>query len=148
VLLSRRPRAGAGRASHPFKVTWVGRVDFRFDTGVLFSNNHWNVRLEGVPVLSGKDDDPSDLDEVGNLKLDLPIRMVGVFNISGDLFGNGDTTHCAGDGWIYLVGDPIGTVPWIIAAILILLGLIGLVATPYVPWEQSGHDELPRVGAR
>jgi hypothetical protein len=129
-------------------VTWDGRVDFRFDTGVLFSNNHWNVRLEGVPVLSGKDDDPSDLDEVGNLKLDLPIRMVGVFNISGDLFGNGDTTHCAGDGWIYLVGDPIGTVPWIIAAILILLGLIGLVATPYVPWEQSGHDELPRVGAR
>lgn len=139
-----------GTQTDPFRVVWDGSVDFRFDTGVLFTNNHWTFNFQGIPVLNGRDDNPTDLDEIGNIKVGqgLPFRLVGLFNVSGDLWGNNDATHCAGNGWIYLVGDPIGTIPWILAVVLLLAGLLLLVVTPYVPWEDSGRDTLPTRGGR
>lgn len=140
-----------GSQDDPFRVDWDGFVDFLFVTPVVFQNNHWDVRVYGLPVLSGRDDNPSDTDETGTVEIfsAVPVRVVGLFHVEGDIYGNGDTDHCHGDGWVYVIGDPIGTVPWVIAAALIAAGLLFLVATPYsVTWETDPTGgEVLRSGA-
>lgn len=136
-----------GSQDDPFRVDYDGYVDFLFTTPTAFQNNHWDVRVEGIPALSGSDDNPSDVDETGIVEIDSvsPIRVVGLFHVQGDLFGNDDAEHCYGDGWVYLVGDPVGTIPWLAAVALLAIGLIGLVATPYsTTWEtdQVGGETL------
>jgi hypothetical protein len=142
-----------GSQSRPFKVDPEGGVDFRFDTGTtVFQGNHWAVYAQGlpVPILQGSDDNPGDLDETGFVTLNdaikaLPFRVVGTFFVSGDLYGNQDTNHCHGEGYVQVLGDPVGTIPWDIAAALIVLsGLVLLVATPYsTTWETD-----PNAGER
>ena len=66
--------------------------------------------------------------------------------MSGDLYGNNDTLHCYGEGYVQVLGDPVGTIPWLAAAALILLsGVMLLVATPYsTNWEvdRTGGETL------
>jgi len=143
-----------GSQSRPFKVDPEGSIDFAFHTGTtIFENNHWSIFAQGLPVaiLAGSDDNPLDVDETGIVSLNeaikaLPFRVVGVFFISGDLYGNNDASHCHGEGYVQVLGDPIGTIPWDVAAALIVLsGLVLLVATPYtVDWEvdQLGGERL------
>lgn len=139
------PEGDVGSQSRPFKVDPEGSIDFAFHTGTtVFQNNHWEIYAQGlpVPILSGQDDNPLDVDETGIVTVEeqikaLPFRFVGVLFISGDLRGNQDASHCHGEGYVQVLGDPVGTVPWVLAAALILLsGLVLLVATPYsVHWE-------------
>jgi hypothetical protein len=134
-----------GSQDDPFKVEWDGNVDFHFITPRVFQNNHWSVAIESLPVLNGSDDNPLDLDEIGNVTIasKIPVRFVGLIHVTGDIYGNGDADTCHGDGWVLILGDPVGTIPWILAAALIAAGVIGLMVTPYVPWEGAGRDELP-----
>lgn len=135
----------AGSQTRPFMVDPEGSIDFAFHTGsTVFQNNHWSIYVQGlpVPILAGSDDNPLDVDETGIITLNetikaLPFRVVGTFFVSGDLFGNADTSHCHGEGYVQVLGDPIGTIPWDVAAALIVLsGLVLLVATPYsTTWE-------------
>ena len=122
-----------------------GSIDFAFHTGTtVFQNNHWEIYAQGlpVPILAGSDDNPLDVDETGIVTVEeqikaFPFRFVGVLFISGDLWGNGNASHCHGEGFVQILGDPVGTIPWDVAAALILLsGLVLLVATPYsATWE-------------
>jgi hypothetical protein len=137
---------GEGTEANPFDVSWDGRVDFRFQTGTtVFQNNHWEIYAESVPVpiLSGQDDNPMDIDEIGNVTIanmakGLP-RFVGLVYVHGVLVGNAGASRCEGEGWVRLVGDPTGTVAWWVMALLIAAGLLFLVATPYtVDWEEGG----------
>ncbi len=151
---------GAGTQDNPFEVSWDGRVDFRFQTGdTVFQNNTWAIYAMGlpVPILSGQDDNPLDRDEIGytniaNTAQGLP-RFVGLVYITGHLEGNAGASYCDGEGWIRLVGDPIGTVPWTVMAALIVAGFVFLVATPYTltweeggetPWEQYAPGDSPK----
>jgi len=136
---------GEGTEADPFDVSWDGRVDFRFQTGTtVFENNHWSIYAMGlpVPILSGQDDNPLDIDEIGYVEIfsmapGLP-RFVGLVHVNGTLEGNAGASRCDGEGWVRIVGDPIGTVPWYIMAAFILAGLVFLVATPYtVDWEEG-----------
>lgn len=125
-----------GSQSDPFLVDFFGDVDFLFRTPTVFENNHWAVQVESIPVLAGSDDNPGDTDEKGVVSIagESPfgdMRIVGLFHVTGDLWGNNDAVHCHGDGWVRLVGDPVGTIPWVAAVGLLVSGLIGLVATPY-----------------
>jgi hypothetical protein len=139
------PEGGVGSQSRPFKVDPEGSIDFAFRTGTtVFSNNHWSIFAQGlpIPILSGSDDNPLDVDETGIVTVadqvaKLPFKFVGTLFVSGDLWGNGDTAHCYGEGYVQVLGDPVGTIPWDIAAALIVLsGLVLLVATPYsATWE-------------
>lgn len=135
-----------GTDSDPFDVAWDGRVDFRFQTGTtVFANNEWSIYAMGlpVPILSGQDDNPLDIDEIGFVEIEdmaggLP-RFVGLVHVDGVLVGNSGASMCEGEGWVRIVGDPVGTVPWFVMAALILAGLVFLVATPYTPtWEEGG----------
>jgi hypothetical protein len=142
-----------GSQSNPFEVNPEGSVDFLFTTPTVFQNNHWSIFAQGlpVPILSGSDDNPLDVDETGILSLNdaikaLPFRVVGVFLVSGDIWGNNNGSHCSGEGYVKVLGDPIGTIPWDVAAALIVLsGLVLLVATPYsTTWEidPTGGERL------
>jgi len=134
-----------GSQTRPFKVDPEGSIDFAFHTGTtVFQNNHWEIYAQGlpVPILAGSDDNPLDVDETGIVTVEeqikaFPFRFVGVLFISGDLWGNGNASHCHGEGFVQILGDPVGTIPWDVAAALILLsGLVLLVATPYsATWE-------------
>lgn len=136
-----------GSQTDPFKVAWDGRVDFRFTTGAtVFSNNTWQIFAEGLPILSGKDDNPIDRDESGNVQVGkyLPVRITGLVNVSGWLQGNGGTARCDGNGWVQIVGDPAGTIPWFVFLTLLALGALFLIATPYTgDWEEGGYSPMP-----
>ena len=151
---------GAGTQANPFEVSWDGRVDFRFQTGTtVFENNHWDIYAESVPVpiLSGTDDNPGDRDEIGYVNIadqagGIP-RFVGLVYVHGVLVGNVGTSRCEGEGWVRLIGDPVGTVAWWVMAALIVAGLLFLVATPYTrdweeggatPWEQYAPGSSPK----
>ena len=139
------PEGAVGSQMRPFRVDPDGSVDFLFNTGsVVFQNNHWSIYALGlpVPILFGQDDNPMDPDETGIVEVNetvqaLPFRFVGTLFISGDIWGNSDTSRCHGEGFVQVLGDPVGTIPWIIAAALIVIsGAVLLVATPYtVHWE-------------
>ena len=151
---------GEGTESDPFDVAWDGHVDFRFQTGdTVFQNNSWSIYAMGlpVPILAGSDDNPMDIDETGlveieNMAAGVP-RFVGLVHVSGVLEGNNGSSRCEGQGWVRIIGDPVGTVPWIVMALLILAGLVFLVATPYTTtweegaytrWEQHAPGSAPR----
>jgi hypothetical protein len=135
------PIATVGDQNNPFRVDFDGSVDFVFRTGsTVFQNNHWSIQVQGIPVLSGSDDNPLDVDETGTVTISkvslVPGPIVGLFHVTGDLYGNNDADHCHGDGWVYLVGNPAGSLPWDVALGALAFGLIGLVATPYsTTWE-------------
>jgi hypothetical protein len=139
------PEGGVGSQTRPFKVDPEGSIDFVFKTGtIVFQNNHWSIYAAGLPIaiLSGSDDNPLDLDETGTVEVNktvqqLPFKFVGTLLITGDLWGNRDTAHCYGEGYVQVLGDPVGTIPWDVAAALIVIAGLGLlVATPYSSnWE-------------
>jgi hypothetical protein len=139
------PEGAVGSQTRPFKVDPEGSVDFAFHTGsTVFVNNHWTIFAQGIPVpiLKGEDDNPLDVDETGIVSINetvksLPFKFVGTVFVSGDLWGNGDTSHCYGEGYVQIVGDPVGTIPWdIMAALILASGVMLLVAVPYsTSWE-------------
>jgi hypothetical protein len=82
----------------------------------------------GIPVLSGSD--ANSADNTGgqgtiSVKGKLPIQVVGLYLVSGAISGDGPS--CSGSGWIKLVGDPTGTLPWLLAVGLIVVGGVGVV---------------------
>ena len=145
------PGSDEGSQQNPFRVAWDGHVDFRFTTGTtVFQNNTWAVYAEGLPVaiLKGGDDNPIDLDESGTItvgdKVPGGVRITGLVYVSGNIVGNGGASRCDGSGWVQIIGDPIGTIPWIAAAALIVLGFVFLIATPYTTsWEEGGYSAMP-----
>lgn len=141
-----------GSQSDPFDVAWDGTVDFHFTTGdKVLQNNEWEIYAAGVPVaiLKGSDDNPMDRDETGfvNVGEGIPdgFRIVGLVHVSGWLEGNEGVDRCEGSGWVRIVGDPVGTIPWIVFLLLLAAGALFLVATPYtITWEEGGHSgEIP-----
>jgi hypothetical protein len=153
-MIGPQPEGGVGSQTRPFKVDPEGSIDFRFNTGsIVFQNNHWSIFAAGlpVPILSGDDDNPLDVDETGIVNVNetiqkLPFKFVGVLFVSGDLWGNNDTAHCYGEGYVQILGNPVGSIPWDLAVALILIaGVMLLVATPYTTdWEvdQLGGERL------
>jgi hypothetical protein len=144
------PGGDEGTQQNPFRVAWDGHVDFRFTTGTVFQNNTWAIFAEGLPVaiLKGGDDNPIDLDESGTItvgdKVPGGVRITGLVYVSGNSVGNAGASRCDGSGWVQIIGDPIGTIPWIVAAGLVLLGFLFLIATPYTAdWEEGGYSAMP-----
>jgi hypothetical protein len=137
-------QSGADDATQadPFIVDWDGSVDYDGTAQIAMVNNSWHIDVFGIPTpLRGGDDNPAD-DHVGSgtveVSANAPFRFTGLYFVSGSITGSGGT--CVGSGWFKLAGDPIGTIPWIIALIVLLLGLLMLAL------GARGHPIIAFVG--
>jgi hypothetical protein len=114
----------------PFKVEWDGQVSYVGSTNVVIKNYTYHVDVFGVPtpIRGGdtNDDENTDGDDSVSVGANSPFRAAGLYYVSGAYTGEGGA--CAGSGWFQLLGDPVGTVPWIVGVVLTVLGTLGLVA--------------------
>jgi hypothetical protein len=74
----------------------------------------------------------------------VPGPVVGLFYVTGYIEGNSGTNRCDGNGWVHIVGDPLGTIPFWLALALLVIGGGLLIATPYTrTWEEAAHSQMP-----
>jgi hypothetical protein len=52
-----------------------------------------------------------------------PFPLVGVFYVSGEING-AEGTHCDGNGWFKLNGNPFASIPFWIAVLIAVIGLL------------------------
>ena len=123
-------QSGADDATqaNPFLVDWDGTVSYTGSSQLEMKDNTWHVDVFGVPTpLRGGDPNTADSRD-GNgtvaVSANAPFRITGLYFVSGSITGSGGT--CAASGWLKLTGDPTGTIPMLIALVLLVLGLIML----------------------
>lgn len=114
---------------NPFIVDWDGKVQWAGTMGPLVIKDHsWSVLVYNIPTpQSGGDaNEGGDTDGDGTVQVseNLPFRFAGLFYVSGTISGTGGS--CAGSGWVKVSGDPLGTIPFWLAVLLIALGLLML----------------------
>lgn len=113
----------------PFDVEWEGSVAYDGTTNVVIKNYHYSISVFNIPTpLQGggtNDDENTDGDGTVSVAANSPFRAAGLYYVSGTYSGEGGS--CAGSGWFRLLGDPVGTVPWIAGLVLAVLGVLGLV---------------------
>jgi hypothetical protein len=120
------PGAG-GTLDSPFPVHPKGTVHYDGNTLSVIMHHTWHVDVYGVPILTGGDPNEGGSTEgsgdvgVAQYAAD---RVAGLFFVSGTLVGEGGS--CTGSGWVKLLTDPIGTIPWLIGLALAGFGLVTL----------------------
>jgi len=91
----------------------------------VIKDHHWSVSIFNIPTpLAGGDpNEGGDVDGDGTVEVgaNLPIKLVGLFYVSGAISGAGG--ECSGSGWAKLAGDPIGSIGFWAFLILLILGL-------------------------
>jgi len=125
--------SGDGNATQadPFLVDSDGTVDWTGTMGdLVIKDHHWSVSVFNIPTpFSGGDpneDGGTDGDGTVEVGDTLPFKVTGLFFVSGSISGDGGS--CEGSGWVKLIGDPLGTIPFFLGLALIVLGLLGLWA--------------------
>jgi hypothetical protein len=113
----------------PFEVEWEGSVAYDGTTNVVIKNYTYSISVFNVPTpLQGggtNDDENTDGNGTVSVAANSPFRAAGLYYVSGTYTGEGGT--CTGSGWFRLLGDPVGTVPWIAGLVLAVLGLLGYI---------------------
>jgi len=122
---------GFATQADPFLVDWDGTVKWTGTMGTLvIKDHHWSVSVFNLPTpqRGGDANEDGDTDGNGTVQVSdtLPFKVTGLFYVSGQISGTGGS--CEGSGWVKLIGDPIGTIPFFLGLALILLGLLGLWA--------------------
>lgn len=111
----------------PLQVQWNGTVSWSGDSGAqAIRSTSWHVEVFGLPTPLRGGDPNEDGDSSGEDSIRVseavPFRFTGLFHVSGQLSGEGGT--CAGDGWVRVVGDPMSTLPFLVALALVLVGVV------------------------
>jgi hypothetical protein len=107
------------------KVAWTG-------TGPAITTGTYQVTVYGVPVpiMSGDIDNAdgkTSADGVIVVADFLPIDIVGTFEVSGSVSGEGGS--CSGSAWVRLDGNPLTTVPGLVGIGLAAVGLLGVLSS-------------------
>ncbi len=138
------PGGPGASPSEPLIVDPQGRVDYYGRTDPVITNGTWSLKVFGIPVQRG-DEDNSDGEtkRAGDVDLDfIPIDVPGLYHVSGSFEGDGGS--CSGEGWVKILGSPVGSLPWIAGVGLFGIGLIGvLLARPtsfVVPAPEVEHQ--------
>lgn len=111
---------------NPFIVDWDGTVGYLGTTGdQVIKHNTWFVNVFHIPtpLRGGSPNDDGNKNGSGTVGVssNAPFRITGLFYVDGEINGDGGT-HCDGNGWFKLAGDPVGTVPFFVALALLILG--------------------------
>jgi hypothetical protein len=126
----------------PLRVHWNGTIIWSGATGdQAIRGTSWHVEVFGLPtpLRGGDQNEDGDSSGEGTIRISeaVPFRFTGLFHVSGQLRGEGGT--CTGDGWVRVVGDPMSTVPFLVALALVLVGVVLLAVGARGRW-------LPAVG--
>jgi len=115
--------------TNPFQVDWAGQVHWVGRTTATITNNSWHVDVFMLPTPLRGGDANSRSNKIGDGDIEvgtnLPFRFTGLYYVSGEFSGTGGS--CAGSGWVRMIGNPLASVPFWIAVLVALVGLISLV---------------------
>lgn len=119
-----------GTQADPFLIDWDGTVTWNASSeAVAFTDHTWGifVFLIPTPVRGGDPNAGGDTtgDGIVSVSENAPFRTTGLYHVSGAIDG-AEGAHCDGNGWFKLTGDPVGTIPFWIAVLIILLGIVTL----------------------
>lgn len=126
-----------GTADDPFLIDWEGGVSWQSSSGsTVFKNHGWQTFVFNIPtpVRGGDPNDGEATTGAGaaGVSENAPFRITGLYHVSGEINGD-EGAHCDGNGYFKLIGDPLGTIPFFLGAILVLIGGV-LVATARPDW--------------
>lgn len=115
-----------GTQDDPFLIDWDGTIAWESSSGSqVFMNHSWqtSVFLVPTPVRGGDPNTAGATTASGTAGVgeNAPFYFTGLYHVSGEINGDGGA-HCDGNGWFKLVGDPLGTAPFIVGAVLVLTG--------------------------
>jgi hypothetical protein len=124
-------------AADPFLIDWDGSVSWQTSSGsTVFTNHGWQTFVFNIPTpVRGGDPNEGEATTgagAAGVGENAPFRITGLYHVSGSIDGD-DDAHCDGSGYFKLIGDPLGTVPFFLGAILVLVGGV-LVATARPDW--------------
>lgn len=126
-----------GTQDDPFIVDWNGTVSWSGSSGdTVFRNHSWQVSVFNIPTpLRGGD--PNDGEETAatgstGVSENAPFAFTGLYFVSGDITGDGGA-RCDGSAWFKLDGNPVTTIPFWVAIVIILIGLL-------MVWSSRGTD--------
>jgi hypothetical protein len=131
-----------GTRADPFRVDYDGTVLYEGDTGEqVITDQAWSVDvfLIPTPLRGGGPNEEEQTSAEGEIDVSssLPIRVDGLFFVSGQVSGEGGT--CRGSAWVRMIGDPpstVTTIPFWIALLVIAAGL-------FVLWQARPGVAVP-----
>ena len=115
---------------NPFLVDWDGSVSYDGTTGTqVIKDNSWFVNVFHFPTPLRGGSPNGDGNQKGNgsvgVGANAPFRVTGLYYVDGAISGTGG--QCAGSGWFKLTGDPIGTIPFFVGLVLLIVGAVLVV---------------------
>lgn len=132
------PDGGSGGThDDPFLIDWEGTVSWDGNSGSLvFMDHSWQtyVFLVPIPVRGGDPNERGEATAEGAADVDqnAPFKTSGLYYVSGVIDG-AEGTHCDGNGWFKLTENAWETVPFWLAVLIALAGLVVLyTARPHV----------------
>ena len=132
--------------SNALKVDYDGVVSYDGQTDNLIKNHSWHISIFGVKVKTGSDtnDEERTTDQSDEKVSDyIPFRVSGKYYITFDFSGEGGS--CFGSLWVEIDENPVGTIPWIIATALMLVGVGGMAFS--VPSGAAAAGGTGGIGA-
>jgi hypothetical protein len=126
-----------GTHDDPFVIDWEGTVSWSGDSGSLVFRDHsWQtfVFLVPIPVRGGDPNEGEDTTAEGAADVDqnAPFKTSGLYYVSGVIDG-AEGAHCDGSGWFKLDENAVETIPFWLAVLIAVAGLVVLyTARPHV----------------
>ena len=146
IMSATAPSAEPGTSGNPFLADYDGTVEYA-GTGPLMLDHHWEIKVFGIPVKSGGAPNGSHQTAtigVADVSDYLPFKITGVYYVSGEIHGDGGA--CSGNAYVKLLGSPVGTIPWIVAVGLIVVGVaLGYASLPRAKPTATGLAALEPV---
>jgi hypothetical protein len=115
------------RQATPLLVSWDGTINWSGDTGAqVIRATSWHVEVFGLPTPMRGGDANDEGDATGEdstrVSAAVPFRFTGLFYVTGRLSGEGGA--CSGSGWVRVLGDPMTTLPFLVALAMLLVGVV------------------------
>lgn len=112
---------------NPFIVDWDGTVSYQGTTGTqVIKDNAWHVDVFNIPTPLRGGSPNGDGNKTGSgsvgVSANAPFRITGLYYVSGEIKGTGGS--CSGSGWFKLAGDPVGTIPFFVGLVALVLGIV------------------------
>jgi hypothetical protein len=109
------------------KIDYDGVVSYDGQTNALIKDHTWDISIFGIPVKTGGDtnDEERTTDDSNEKVSDyIPLRVSGKYYVSFNFSGTGGS--CIGSLWVEIDENPVGTIPWVVGAGFLLVGVAGL----------------------